>query len=272
VCRLTGAQLQGASLDGAKLQGASLEGAQLQGASLEGAQLQGASFFAAQLQGANLFGGIGFGGFYFPGASLEATDLSKANLWRTDRAEPRSVKAIKMPAGQFEPDEMWLPSSQHGNVGYMGWRDEDYQALRTTVESIPPGSPRDWALQRIQILDCANKSKTLASCDYSAAPPPEGVPWRKALESARVSDADYAVALSRTLRDLVCFNGDDAIYVVRGSGFQVRLKDAGRAASGLIDDLANKNSKDCPIGASLTDDDRAKLLRINRAIEAAKEN
>jgi hypothetical protein len=51
---LTGAQLQGASLDMAQLQGASLDGAQLQGASLESAQLQGASLSGAELQGASL--------------------------------------------------------------------------------------------------------------------------------------------------------------------------------------------------------------------------
>jgi hypothetical protein len=33
------------------------------------------------------------------------------------------------------------------------------------------------------------------------------------------------------------------------------------SASGLIDDLLNKDSGDCPVAASLTDADMARLLR-----------
>jgi hypothetical protein len=56
---------------------------------------------------------------------------------------------------------------------------------------------------------------------------------------------------------------------VRGRGFQRRLEDAGVAAIGLIDDIANKDSKDCSLSTSLTDADRAKLLQFKRGIEAA---
>jgi hypothetical protein len=72
------------------------------------------------------------------------------------------------------------------------------------------------------------------------------------------------------LKDLVCLGGDNAIYVLRGGPFHDRLRDAGAAASGLIDDLTNKDSKDCPVAAVLTDVDRAKLLQLKQSIEAAK--
>ena len=130
---------------------------------------------------------------------------------------------------------------------------------------------RDIALDRIRRLDCADPDPTLASCDSSVDPPPEAVAWQKALEAASVDDEAYAVALAKTLKDLVCSGGDDAIYVVRGisrSGpLQSRFEAAGVAASGLIDDLMDKNSKDCPVAAALTDADRAKLMQIKQAIQ-----
>ncbi|HKI15625.1 MAG TPA: hypothetical protein VKA12_11600 [Roseiarcus sp.] len=82
--------------------------------------------------------------------------------------------------------------------------------------------------------------------------------------SARVDEKTYAEALAKTLKELVCSGGDDAIYVVRGPGFRVRYARAGAAAVGLIDNLTNKDSKDCPVAAALTDGDRAKLLQINQ--------
>jgi hypothetical protein len=68
----------------------------------------------------------------------------------------------------------------------------------------------------------------------------------------------------RTCEDveLVCSGGEDAIHVVRGPGFQSRLRVGGPAASGLIDDLTNKDSKDCPVSGALTDADRADLSGI----------
>jgi hypothetical protein len=75
--------------------------------------------------------------------------------------------------------------------------------------------------------------------------------------------------LQRTLNELICSGDDDAIYVVRGEGFQSRLQAAGAAAPDMIDDLMNKDSKDCPVAASLTDADRAKLLQIKRDAEKA---
>jgi len=67
---------------------------------------------------------------------------------------------------------------------------------------------------------------------------------------------------------LVC-SSDDALFIVRGKGFQSRLSDVGLAGTDLIDGLTNKDSKDCPVAAALTDADRARLLQIKQAIEAA---
>jgi hypothetical protein len=47
-----------------------------------------------------------------------------------------------------------------------------------------------------------------------------------------------------------------------------RLESAGRAAVSLIDTLIDKDSKDCPVAATLTDADRAKLVEIKRRIAA----
>ena len=128
----------------------------------------------------------------------------------------------------------------------------------------------DDVLQRIHTLDCANSDKMLASCDLLAAPPPEAAAQRKTLEVASVGEGIYAAALAEVLQDLACSGSYAAIYVVRGGGFQGRLNAAGAAASGLIDNITNKDSTDCPVATALTDADRAKLLQIKQQIEAAK--
>jgi uncharacterized protein YjbI with pentapeptide repeats len=253
------AQLQGASLDYAQLQGSDLLGAHLQGASLDYAQLQGAilirtqldgaSFDEAQLQGASLIGG-----------SLKATSLFSAFLWRT-----AVLGVVEKPAAIRLPDApgRWLPFWRPEPFKVQPWSDEAYQHLRKIMDSVPPGALRDQALERIEFLDCANPDTRLASCDSSAAPPPQAAAWRKALEAASVDDRVYAITLAEVLRELVC-SGRATVYVVRGVGFQDRLRAAGAAGIDLIDDLTNRESKDCPVSASLTDADRANLLRIKQ--------
>jgi uncharacterized protein YjbI with pentapeptide repeats len=291
---LYGAQLQGASLDSAQLKGASLGSARLQGASLKSAQLQGASLDRAQLQGASLdfaqLQGASLAGAQFQGASLEfaqlqgaslqqaslpASDLSQALLWRTNAA-PGGFEARDVPGAVrlHDSTDQWQPAWSNERGERPPWNDKAYQDLTKAMDSIPPGNSRDEALDRIRKLDCANPDKMLASCDPSADPPPEAVAWRKALEAARVGDDAYRGTLANVLKDLVCSSGEDAIYVVRGISrpslpIQDRLEAAGAAARGLIDDLMNKDSKDCPVAAALTDADRAKLLQIKQRIEAA---
>ena len=291
---LGGAQLQGASLDNAQLQGAwlsdlqflysprqlqpggwlpspqfqgmSLRAAQLQGASLAGAQLQGASLVRANLQGASLDGAN------LPGASLgaaivDATDLSGAYLWRTHRFE--GLWLPPMDATNLMSGESWLPEWEAEGRTPRPWDTTAYQALRNMIESLPVGNNRDSALSRIERLDCANPDPAFASCDRSAGPTPEAKAWREALEATRVNEQAYEEALAYALFSLVCLS-NDAMYVVRGEGFLARLEGAGTAASGLIDDLINTDSKHCPDAPALTSDDRVNLLHIKENIEEVK--
>jgi hypothetical protein len=274
---LTGAQLQGASLTGAQLQGASFLNAQLQGASLWDAQLQGASLEDAQLQGASLTGaqlqGASLRGTQLQGASLQAAylqaiDLSHAWLWRTNADGPSGApETARIPLRGAS----WAPSWKDLGGDPHAWNDKAYHDLRESIGSAPAGPIRDQALYSIGRLDCASPDRALASCslDPADSPPPEAAAWRQTVEAARVGDEAYAEALVKTLKELVCSGGDDAIYVVRGRGFQTRLGDAGAEASGLIDDLVNKDSKDCPVSATLTDADRAKLLQMKQRTEKA---
>ena len=152
------------------------------------------------------------------------------------------------------------------------------------MESLPPGRLRDQALDRIRSLDCANADTALVPCgtgpslfelpDASqkslgdarvddAAP---AAAWQKSLEDARMDDATYAKAIAAALKSLACSGRDDAVYVLRGllrdsPPFHSRLAAAGPEAPALIDFIINK---DCPVSASLTDDDKADLLRIKQ--------
>jgi uncharacterized protein YjbI with pentapeptide repeats len=255
---LDGAQLQGASLDGAQLQGASLDSTQLEGTSLDSTQLQGASLHDAHVQGASLVEA------QLQGASLEktalqATDLSDAFLWRT-LGEPASISSARLSA----TDDAWRPVWRDGEDKVHPWDDKAYGDLRKSIEALPPGETRDQALDHIRALDCADQ--TLASCDPASPPAPAA--WSK---GAQADDAHYPTALVAELRRLVCSGDDEATYVLRGisHGFPSnRLQAAGPAGHDLIDDLMDKDSKECPVAAALTDADRAHLLQIKQAIEA----
>jgi hypothetical protein len=76
---------------------------------------------------------------------------------------------------------------------------------------------------------------------------------------------------SASRQELVCSGGGDAIHVLRGAGFQSRLEAAGLAASDLIDGLMNKDSKNCPVPPSMTDADKAEVLRISRTRSRSRE-
>jgi hypothetical protein len=144
--------------------------------------------------------------------------------------------------------------------------------LRKTIESLPANGWRELALDRIKVLDCTNSDPALALCDppYPPPEPPhEAADWRKRVDAAIVDDVAYGAALAKTLKDLLCPGGADAIYVVRGTGFQARLRHAGAAAKGLIDDLMTKDNRDCPVAALLADADRANLLRVKQDIGKA---
>lgn len=251
------AKLQGASLNGAELQGALLTSARLQGASLAGAQLQGASLNGAGLQGAWLLGAQ-LQGSLLQGAMLKATDLSRANLWRT-HGNPGSFVDVRLPD---DPDT-WRPVIRE-DLEVRPWDDKAYHDLRKTIEALAPGDTRNYVLELIRALDCADK--TLASCDPASPPAPSE--WAK---DALADEAPYRTALVPELRTLACSAFEDAVSVVRGRGFGSRLEGAGAEAVKLIDDLMNKDGQDCPVSAALTDADRAKLLRIKQRTAPAKD-
>ena len=308
--QLLGAQLQGASLDKAQLQGASLDTAQLQGASLNSAQLQGASLDLAQLQGADLFGaqlqgawlanahfqgarltgaqlqgawlagaqlqgalldGAQLQGVSFSGATLKATDLSNAYLWRSNQAgNPATLSAIRM----WEVDRTWRPLWQDSKQQDQAWDDKDkaYEDLRTRLlQSVPSGRLRATALERIQVLDCSNRDKTLQSCNPAAAPPPEAAEWRNAVMTDIGSTKTYRDALAESLRALFCPGDKNEALVVRTVAKFGQLQHAGPAARDLIAELLTKNSSDCPVAASLTDADRTTLLSIRQEIKSLEE-
>ena len=270
--------LQGASLQGAQLQGASLSFANLQGASLQRAGLQGASLVGAQLQGATL-----------QEAFLQATDLSNSLLWRTNSATP----SILAPAATRLPDTtkswgalFWTTGSNDRRQ----WNGESYIEVRKMLDSLPMNEQRMEALKRIERLDCAGLDSTLTPCDAFRPPSPEAAAWQRSLEESRVDNAAYSKALASVLRTLVCvglgdrggmYTGgrgerlleytfiDSAAFVLRGlmanSPLKRRLADAGPEAPALIDFIMGK---DCLVSASLTNDDKAKLLSIKQdAIE-----
>jgi hypothetical protein len=79
-----------------------------------------------------------------------------------------------------------------------------------------------------------------------------------------VDDAAFAKALAKELGALVCANDVDAIHILRGIIESGRLAATGREAPALVDFIM---SKDCPVSASLTDHDKAKLLEIKQDAE-----
>src|SRR4029077_19900326 len=128
---------------------------------------------------------------------------------------------------------------------------------------LPPGPLRDRALEHIHPLDCSNP------CTPSSALPPEAVTWAQMLVKSSVDEDAYAAALAKTLKELVCSDSNSTLYILRGVSLSTpyqesRLESTKGAASGLIDDLINKDSKECPVAAAMTDADRRSLLRIKK--------
>ena len=85
------------------------------------------------------------------------------------------------------------------------------------------------------------------------------------LEDARLDNSAYAKALAGALNTLVCSDFDDVAYILRGLLTNGRLASTDMEAPRLVQNIM---SKDCPVSASLTDTDKARLLQIKqRAIE-----
>jgi hypothetical protein len=112
-------------------------------------------------------------------------------------------------------------------------------------------------------LIAATPDKTLASCDPAAEQPREVLNWQEKLAAASIKDEAYAKALADELQGLVCTNDTNAIHILRGLGLD-RLEETGPNVPALVESVMRK---DCPVSASLTDDDKAKLLNIKQDAE-----
>jgi uncharacterized protein YjbI with pentapeptide repeats len=262
----------------AQLQGAWLMFSQLQGARLSQARLEAASLYGAELQGASL-----------QEATMFASDLSEAFLWRTSTSRPLATGVV--PAFVSQINVKWSPLSRANGDKAEPWNDKAYRALRSAIESLPPGDNRADALKRIQSLDCANPDKMLESCDPSAESPPQAMDWRKMIENARVDKSDFAKASTDEIESLVCTDQDagaflftgsfskrsiydasieNLVFILRGiiSADRFQFTSSGPEVPRFVDFIMNK---DCPVSASLTDVDKARLFHIKQiAIEMGK--
>jgi hypothetical protein len=88
--------------------------------------------------------------------------------------------------------------------------------------------------------------------------------WQNKLARASVDDTAYAKALATELQWLVCANDIDAIHILRGIIYDRRLRQTNREAPRLVDLIM---SKECPVSASLTDGDKAELLKVKQDAE-----
>jgi hypothetical protein len=195
------------------------------------------------------------------GVEVRATDFSGAFLRRTQwgKIDPEQLGAVRL------NNPVWTPVWGSVDKPDVPWDAKAYAELRDSVENIPEGKMRDAALRRIEILDCGNPDKTLASCDPTAKPPHEVLDWQNRLAQASIDGAAYAKALATEFQSLVCANDANEIYILRGllGVFPVRprLAATGRKAREQIEFIM---SEKCAVSASLTDDDKAKLLQIKQ--------
>jgi hypothetical protein len=174
----------------------------------------------------------------------------------------------------------WLPywDADYPIERIVPWDETAYDQLRQVIEALPLGVERDQALIRIETVDCSDAALSCAPSFSTDLASPEAQ-WRKSLEDAGATEDVYDKALSKELKSLVCSGDAEAPYVLRGLIRQPglirtlpgpdargRLAAVGREAPALVDFIL---SKDCPVSASLTDADKARLLQIKR--DAIKE-
>ena len=130
---------------------------------------------------------------------------------------------------------------------------------------------RDWRWNAFSRLDCASLRKKSASCDHETPRRHRRRHAAKVAQSGRrMPRRPTLKAVEAVLKDLVCSGGNDA-STLRGTARQYDnthghyLRDAGLLAPVLHRRRSRiKDSKDCPVSASLTDTDRAKLLHVKR--------
>jgi len=297
------AKLEGATLNRAELQGAQIEyanlpavefiSARLEGASLRRTDLRGAVFYESQLQGASL-DEASLQGVWFVSSNLQGASLRKALAWRSNWVvAPEQVDSITFEGVNWEPVK-W----ERGEA--RPWTQRDYDELRQTIEEAYPETsfsrlrqtieqayPRESAgdesdnrkpaLELIAHLDCKTVGKSFGPCDPTAPELPYARLWRERLEKASVNEPSNKKALAEVLGGLVCSGGRDAIHVLRGimteafdenyklSRSMSRLAATAPEAPALIDHII---SKDCPVSAALTREDKDALLEIKQQAQA----
>jgi pentapeptide repeat protein len=210
--------------------------AQLQGASLGSAKLDSASLFGAKLQGAD-----------FRGASLICVNMEFTYIWRAVFEEAR-----------LEKDRVLVSDIPLSKKDFAALKDEITKIMPEKISSETSGTQK---AERIEIVD-----PDIFGPEASA---------RTTLEHARVDRSAYEKALADQLKDLACSGVQEAPYIVRGLmepgrflelalGVHSRISEAGAQAPSLVEAILGR---DCPVSATLTEDDKTDLRDI--AQEAA---
>jgi uncharacterized protein YjbI with pentapeptide repeats len=262
VFRARGRDLTGANFDlailrkvdfaGARLEGASFKGAQTEGTSFAGATLFGASFIRAKLDNAQLQG-ASLNGAQLQGASLVSAQLQGASLANAQLGGA-SLKGAQLQGASLNGAQLEGASLDGAQLQGASFADAQLRGVSLA------GAELQGALLGQRQLDVA------------LSVPAQGREWQKSLEGTREKDAAVANTLAAELKTLVCSGGYNAVNVLRGvlrtpPDSISRLEAAGPEAPALVDFIM---SKDCPLSASLTDDDRARLLHIKWETEKAK--
>jgi uncharacterized protein YjbI with pentapeptide repeats len=299
---LLGVQFSGATLDNAQIQGAFIIKCMFLGASLINLQLQGAwlansEFWGASLEGARLSGALLVGTF-------AATDMTKAVMWRA-HGEPEVTQVL---ASELAWSPQFIDESSDlgtwSQDKYQALRQnmmrsippgEEQAGALKRIESL------DCAKDKLYLTE--QVSADLAPCDAEAKPPASATELRRTFEAASVDPATYSVHLAKTLGDAVC-KGEviaesiaassrlmselekgkvsrftaaglnrlwthpdiGSIHVLRGLLANGRLKASGAQASALA---ARILSKDCPVSAALSEDDKTQLRALQKLPDKA---
>ena len=292
------AQLQGAWLVSSHLWGASLEGAQLQGAQLlsnfEAANMSKAFVWRAFGEPSSMAGILASELTWGP-QSLDESGQSVPWTQEKYRALREAVKTSVPPSDDRE--QGW----RSRQIEILDCDKERYAPFPQEVKEGKDHLSDVEQTPRADEIPPDEISVDLASCDPKAEPPASVAKWRREVEKAGVGNKthikDVAIVLGevvcegKSLRDLLELSRTamtslvkehvsafaaaglaepwahqefGAIHVLHGLLANGRFEATGVEAPALA---ARILSKDCPVSASLTDDDKARLLQIKQSAE-----
>jgi uncharacterized protein YjbI with pentapeptide repeats len=222
--RLRGADLSGASLRGADLSDAHLQqanlGSDLVGANLSSARLQGANLWGADLEGANLSGarlqgatlteaslqGADLSGARLQGANLSKAKLQGANLWR---AHLEGVDLNSAKIWQARPPKSDPKWADMRDVNLAPPSSEDLQALQRMADGIDDKNLRERIKESFEPLLNEVKAKEWENSDVQKA-------WHEMVRISLIDDDEKRAGLSDYLGTLACTDDSDAGWVARG--------------------------------------------------------